>query len=89
MNQGRGGGGGGEPIPSLPGPASGPLSLAARPAGGPPRPNLGSMAMPASAPGRTGVAARRMGPPGGLSLSGMSGAPQEDGNKFSDFGKIM
>ncbi|WVQ95561.1 hypothetical protein IAU59_002658 [Kwoniella sp. CBS 9459] len=91
---GPGGGGGGPPAA---GPASGPLGLAARRAAGgsagPPRPNLGMMGMGASSPagiGRgAGVAGRRMGPPGGLTLSGMKGAPKEDGNKFQDFKTIM
>ncbi|CAD6589403.1 MAG: hypothetical protein TREMPRED_005353 [Tremellales sp. Tagirdzhanova-0007] len=84
-----------------PGPASGPLSLASRRAGpGIARPSLGSMGMGASAPGGmgaraglgSGIGGRRMGPPGGLTLSGMKGAPAgkaEAGNKFTDFGKIM
>jgi mitogen-activated protein kinase kinase len=75
----------------LPGPASGPLSLAARRAGG--RPTLGAMGIPPSAPGamatRSGVAQRRMGPPGGLTLSGIAGAPKNEGSKFGDFGQIM
>lgn len=77
------------------GPASGPLSLMARRAGGggPARPNLGQMGMPPSAPAglgmRGGLGGRRMGPPGGLTLSGMQGGKKDEGNKFSDFGKIM
>lgn len=100
--QGGGGGGGGGgsgggnaiPAPRLPGPASGPLSsLAARRAAGG-RPNLGTMGMGASSPagigGRGGMAGRRMGPPGGLTLSDMAGGGAKDeGNKFTDFGKIM
>ncbi|WVF68001.1 hypothetical protein IAT40_002763 [Kwoniella sp. CBS 6097] len=90
---GAGAGGG----PSAAGPASGPLGLAARRAAGgsagPPRPNLGMMGMGASSPagiGRAaGVAGRRMGPPGGLTLSGMKGAPKEESNKFTDFKTIM
>ncbi|RSH85211.1 hypothetical protein EHS25_005018, partial [Saitozyma podzolica] len=89
---GTSGGGGSS---GLPGPASGPLSLAARRAGGA-RPNLGSMALPPSAPGsigasgsRAGVGARRMGPPGGLKLSGLTGAPKNEGSKFGDFGQII
>ncbi|WVQ85978.1 hypothetical protein IAT38_008146 [Cryptococcus sp. DSM 104549] len=83
-------GGGGPPGP---GPSSGPFGLAARraAAGGPPRPNLGMMGMGASAPavGRgAGVAGRRMGPPGGLTLSGMKGAVKDEG-KFSDFRSVM
>ena len=88
---------GGSAGPSIAGPASGPLSLAARrSAVGGVRPSLGSMGMGASAPGgigaRGGMGARRMGPPGGLTLSGMKGGPTgraEEGNKFTDFGKIM
>nr|XP_019008079.1 STE/STE7 protein kinase [Kwoniella pini CBS 10737]OCF46860.1 STE/STE7 protein kinase [Kwoniella pini CBS 10737] len=79
------------------GPNSGPFGLAARRAAGggagPPRPNLGMMGMGASSPaglGRgAGVAGRRMGPPGGLTLSGMKGAPKEENSKFSDFKTIM
>ncbi|WRT70593.1 uncharacterized protein IL334_007591 [Kwoniella shivajii] len=79
------------------GPNSGPFGLAARRAAGgagPPRPNLGMMGMGASSPaglGRgAGVAGRRMGPPGGLTLSGMKGAPKEEtSSKFSDFKTIM
>ncbi len=93
-----GGGGGGGAGPSVAGPASGPLSLAARRStpGGLPRPLLGAMGMGASAPGgigaRAGIGGRRMGPPGGLTLSGMKGGPggkPDEGNKFTDFGKIM
>ncbi|WWC92181.1 uncharacterized protein L201_007135 [Kwoniella dendrophila CBS 6074] len=88
--------GGGGPPPA--GPNSGPFGLAARRAAGggagPPRPNLGMMGMGASSPagiGRSGagVAGRRMGPPGGLTLSGMKGAPKEESSKFSDFKTIM
>ncbi|KAK4686322.1 mitogen-activated protein kinase kinase, partial [Tremellales sp. Uapishka_1] len=83
--------------PSIPGPASGPLGLAARRAGGAPRPNLGAMGMGVSAPGGPGARVGglggiggRRGPPGGLTLSGMAGGKkEEDGNKFSDFGKIV
>nr|XP_019051202.1 STE/STE7 protein kinase [Kwoniella bestiolae CBS 10118]OCF30132.1 STE/STE7 protein kinase [Kwoniella bestiolae CBS 10118] len=79
------------------GPNSGPFGLAARRAagggGGPPRPNLGMMGMGASSPAGmnrgAGVAGRRMGPPGGLTLSGMKGAPKEENSKFSDFKTIM
>ena len=89
------------PGQSVAGPASGPLSLAARRTGpGSARPSLGSMGMGASAPGGmggraglgSGIGGRRMGPPGGLTLSGMKGAPAgkaDAGNKFTDFGKIM
>ncbi|WVR08512.1 hypothetical protein IAU60_005567 [Kwoniella sp. DSM 27419] len=90
------GGGGGGPSGPTAGPASGPFGLAARRAAGgnaPPRPNLSMMGMGASSPagmGRgAGVAGRRMGPPGGLTLSGMKGAPKEEGNKFGDFKTIM
>ncbi|WWC65142.1 uncharacterized protein I303_107756 [Kwoniella dejecticola CBS 10117] len=83
--------------PAPAGPNSGPFGLAARRAAGggagPPRPNLGMMGMGASSPagiGRgAGVAGRRMGPPGGLTLSGMKGAPKEENSKFSDFKTIM
>jgi len=77
------------------GPNAGPLGLAARRAGGPPRPTLGPT--PGSTPGRLnrpgapnlgGMSGRR-GPPGGLSLSGMQGAPKAESNNFMDFGKIM
>jgi mitogen-activated protein kinase kinase len=88
-----GGGAGGAGGNNLPGPASGPLSLAARRAGG--RPNLGSMGMPPSAPGGlsrpgapTGGLAGRRGPPGGLNLSSMTGG-EKSGSKFSDFSNIM
>ena len=81
---------------SAQGPNAGPLGLAARRAagGGPPRPTLGAMSSAPgglSRPGGTlgGVAGRRIGPPGGLTLSGMKGAPKADDNKFTDFGKIM
>jgi len=52
------------------------------------------MGMGASAPGglgaRPGGLGGRRGPPGGMTLSGMAGAKkEEEGNKFSDFGKIM
>jgi hypothetical protein len=30
-----------------------------------------------------------MGPPGGLKLSGMTGAPKNESSKFGDFGQIM
>lgn len=71
--------------PQLPGPASGPLSsLAARRAGN--RPNLGSMG--GSTPAMPGLAGRR-GPPGGLNLSSMKGATKDEGNKFTDYSKIM
>jgi hypothetical protein len=30
-----------------------------------------------------------MGPPGGLKLSGLTGAPKNEGSKFGDFGQIM
>jgi mitogen-activated protein kinase kinase len=77
------------------GPNSGPLGLAARRAGGLPRPTLGPSpgSMPArmnrpGAPTLGGMSGRR-GPPGGLSLSGMQGAPKAEDNKFTDFGKIM
>jgi mitogen-activated protein kinase kinase len=79
------------------GPNAGPLGLAARRAmaGGPPRPTLGPSAGSTPArlnrPGAPTLAGRR-GPPGGLSLSGMQGAPkteESNGNKFTDFGKIM
>lgn len=79
----------------IPGPASGPLGLAARRSGpGAGRPTLGTMGMGASAPGglgaRPGGLGGRRGPPGGMTLSGMAGAKkEEEGNKFSDFGKIM
>lgn len=77
-----------------PGPASGPLGLAARRGpGGMARPTLGSMA---TAPGGMqrgpGVAGRRMGPPGGLNLSSMGGGAgggAKADNKFTDFNKIM
>jgi mitogen-activated protein kinase kinase len=84
-----------------PGPASGPLGLAARRAGGAPRPNLAAMGMGASAPGGIGQPPPRVGglggiggrrgPPGGMTLSGMKGAATDkpEGNKFTDFGKIM
>jgi len=89
-SQALGGGTGGQ---SAAGPASGPLSLASRRglAGGPPRPNLGQMGMGASAPaGRVPGIGGRRGPPGGMTLSGMKGAPtQASENKFSDFGQIM
>jgi mitogen-activated protein kinase kinase len=81
---GESSGGGG---PRLPGPASGPLSsLAARRAGN--RPNLGAMGMGASTPAMGGLAGRR-GPPGGLNLSDMKGAAKDEGNKFTDYSKIM
>jgi mitogen-activated protein kinase kinase len=81
---GRGGPNGG-PGPSLPGPASGPLSsLATRRAGN--RPNLSSMG--GSTPAGGGLAGRR-GPPSGLSLSSMQGATKDEGNKFTDYSKIM
>lgn len=80
------------------GPNAGPLGLAARRAGpgGPPRPTLGQMGQstpgglgrPGGPGGPAGLAGRR-GPPGGLNLSGMKGAPKADDNKFTDFGKIM
>ena len=78
---------------NIPGPASGPLSLAARRAG---RPSLGSMGMPPSAPGglqrpgapSMGGLAGRRGPPGGLNLSSMTGG-DKGGSKFSDFSNIM
>ncbi len=91
------GAGVGAPGQSVAGPASGPLSLAARrstPGGL--RPKLGNMGMGASAPGgiggRAGIGGRRLGPPGGLTLSGIMGGPAgkpEGGNKFTDFGKIV
>jgi hypothetical protein len=75
----------GQSGPQLPGPASGPLSsLAARRAGN--RPNLGSMG--GSTPAMPGLAGRR-GPPGGLNLSSMKGATKDEGNKFTDYSKIM
>jgi mitogen-activated protein kinase kinase len=84
---------------STTGPASGPLSLAAR-RGGPGAMQRPSMAGGMSAPGGmgmnrpmggpSGMGARRMGPPGGLTLSGMQGgAAKAQDNKFTDFGKIM
>nr|XP_019000682.1 STE/STE7 protein kinase [Kwoniella mangroviensis CBS 8507]OCF64143.1 STE/STE7 protein kinase [Kwoniella mangroviensis CBS 8507] len=87
----------GSSTPAAAGPNSGPFGLAARRAagggGGPPRPNLGMMGMGASSPAGmnrgAGVAGRRMGPPGGLTLSGMKGAPKEENSKFSDFKTIM
>ncbi|ODN82850.1 hypothetical protein L202_01111 [Cryptococcus amylolentus CBS 6039] len=84
---------GSSPNPS-PGPASGPFGLAARRAAGgngPPRPNLSMMGMGASAPavGRGGGLAGRRGPPGGLTLSGMKGAPKDEGNKFADFQSVV
>ncbi|ORY29652.1 kinase-like domain-containing protein [Naematelia encephala] len=90
---GGGVGGGASGSGSLPGPASGPLSLAARRAGGAPRPNLAQMAAPPSAPAalgaRGGLGGRRMGPPGGMTLSSMAGGKKEEGSKFTDFGQIM
>jgi mitogen-activated protein kinase kinase len=59
-------------------------SLAARRAGN--RPNLGSMG--GSTPAMGGMSGRR-GPPGGLSLSDMKGATKDEGNKFTDYSKIM
>lgn len=97
QQQGRGAagppsGGSGGGAPQLPGPASGPLGLAARRAAGN-RPNLSQLSggpPPVSAPG--GLASRR-GPPGGMNLSSMQGqalgAERQDSNRFTDYSQIM
>lgn len=85
------GSGSGSGQPQMPGPASGPLGLAARRAAAG-RPTLGSMgSAPApSGPPGGGLAARR-GPPGGLNLSSMQGqaTQKNEGNRFTDYSQIM
>jgi mitogen-activated protein kinase kinase len=44
--------------------------------------------MGGSTPAMGGLAGRR-GPPGGLNLSSMKGATKDEGNKFTDYSKIM